>query len=493
MNLSIIFKLLSVILLTLTACFCISFAVEIIINSEHYHSANIAGWLACIAIGAATSLIFYMLSYKGDLRMYRREAMATIGLGWIAASLLGALPYLLLLPGCTFANALFESASGLTTTGASVFGDFSHKSPGLMFWRCMSQWIGGLGVVVFFVALLSFLGAGAKILYNNEASAQANELDVSRVQLGVWRIFVVYATLSTACLTGYKLAGMGWYDAIIHMFTTVSTGGFSAHEGSMATFNSPLIETICIVFMILGGTSFIAMIRMTHMRREDLRRFTEVYAYLAVLAVASIIIFLFLMRDAQWASSDMIDSLRDSAFQVVSIMTSTGYSTADYQLWAPITHVLLLCLMVLGGCTGSTAGGLKIVRFIVATKVCLRQIERSYRSRVVRPIKINGRVMEESTLEQGTTFLVLAGGILFFSTIIVAILEPQMSAAGTISATFATLLNIGPGLNEVGPSQNYGLLHDSTKIFLSVLMILGRIEFYALLALLMPGMWKRFN
>lgn len=491
MNTAIIFRLISVILLTLTLCFALSFGVGLVMNQGTQTSTDIAGWSICLGISGGLSLLFYMLGYGGSSRMFRREAMAVIGLGWLAASMVGALPYLILIPECSFADAFFESSSGLTTTGATAFPDLHAITPGLMFWRCMSQWIGGLGVVVFFVALLSFLGAGAKILYSNEASAHSTDLDTSRVQSGVLRIFALYAILSLSCALAYRLADMEWYDAIVHMFTTVSTGGFSPYPESKGWFESPLLEWICIVFMVLGGTSFLAMLKITRWRREDLKRITEVYIYLLILTAMSLIVSLFLHAQRGWTPSE--DILRTSTFHVVSIMTSTGYATEDYMLWPRATHVILLTLMVVGGCTGSTAGGLKVVRLIVAFKVCLRQIERSIRPRVVRPISINGRVMDEPTLEQGTVLLVLAATITTVSIPIVGIMEPGMSVGGTVSAVFACIFNIGPALNELGPTEHYGNLHSYTKVFLSLLMILGRLEFYALLVLLMPSMWRQYS
>lgn len=493
MNFSIILKLLGVILLTLTFCFCISFGVEWMMADSTEHPVNTVGWIICIAVSASLSWLFYMLGYKGHTRMFRREAMATIGLGWLLAANVGALPYLLVHPTMEFADAFFESASGLTTTGASIVDDFDAISPGLMFWRCLSQWIGGLGVVVFFVALLSFLGAGAKILYSNEASAQANELETSRVQVGVLRIFGVYLTLSIACLIAYHLAGMSWYEATVHMFTTLSTGGFGAYSSSMAYFNSPLIEWLCILFMVLGGTSFLVMLRMTKCKLVDYRQFTEIQLYYGIILVAATTISLLLLRELQWDWSQLHTVIRSSMFQVVSIMTTSGFSTVDFELWVPAAHIILLILMIFGGCSGSTSGGVKVVRLIVAFKVCLRQIERSYRSRVVRPIKINGRVMEESVLDQSIVFLVLAAGVCILSILLLAILEPTMSPMGVVSAVFASFFNIGPGLNEVGPAHSFSFLSDTSKVFLSLLMILGRLELYALLALMMPGMWKRFT
>lgn len=492
MNYGIIFRLIGVIFGTLFGCFALSAGVGWFMRGEALQPFNLEGWVISLALSGGLAAICLWMGRGHHKKLFRREAMAVIGLGWLGAALVGAVPYVIFLPNISVADAFFESTSGLTTTGASVLDHLETIPPGLMFWRCISQWIGGLGVVVFFVALLASLGAGAKMLYSNESSAHATELEATRVQAGVLRIFLLYGALSVACAVAYHLGGMGWYDAIIHMFTTLSTGGFSRYGASMAYFQSPLLEWLCVLFMLLSGTSFLAMIRLCRCRREDWLRMSEVYAYYAIALGSTLVIALFLL-ETDGHISHWSEALRDSAFQVSSIMTTTGFVTQDYQLWLPVTHIILLMLMVAGGCSGSTAGGVKVVRLVAAWKICLRQIERSFRSRIVRPIKLNGRTMDESALEQTTVFLVLAGGICVLCLPILAILEPQMSAAGTISALFACLFNVGPGLNEVGPTQNYAFMNDAAKTLLGILMILGRLEFYALFALCLPSMWKRFS
>nr|WP_234043825.1 TrkH family potassium uptake protein [Cerasicoccus arenae] len=425
--------------------------------------------------------------------MFRKEALATIGLGWILASLLGAIPYYLILPDSTFADGVFESASGFTTTGASVYGDLSIFPRGLLFWRCLSQWIGGLGVVVFFVAILSFLGAGAKILYSHESSGTSTDIESGRIQQGVLQILYLYLALSAACALILRALGMSWYDAVCHMFATLSTGGFGVYNSSLGAFPSPAIQWTVIVFMALGGTSFFVLLRVMQGRFRALFTNTEVIAYYSIIGISTLMLTLMLMTELGHGATDWEASLRAAAFQTVSIMTTTGFSTVDYQQWLPVGHMLLLFLMVIGGCSGSTGGGAKVVRIVVAFKVCRLQIEKAYRTRVVRPLHINGKVLDKDDQDSIVTwllllFLVLTGGIM-----IVALLEHSLGFTAQVTSVFACLFNIGPGLAEVGPTQNYGFLREPTKLVLSLLMILGRLELYAVLVLFSPALWKRFS
>ncbi|MEO0796546.1 MAG: TrkH family potassium uptake protein [Verrucomicrobiota bacterium] len=491
MNYPIIFKLLSVILSTVAIAFLASFIVGEAFYGETDKLAR-EEWLTSVAIAAILSIAMAYLGRNATPKMFRKEALATIGIGWIIASLVGALPYYLILPDSTFGDSVFESTSGLTTTGASVFGDLNELPKSLMFWRCLSQWIGGLGVVVFFVAILSFLGAGAKILYTNESSAASTDMESGKIQQGVLQILYLYLGLSAACALTYRALGMDWYDAICHMFTTIATGGFGTYNSSMAAFQSPWIQWACILFMILGGTSFFVLLRILHGRFRTIRTNTELIAYLGILFVSTMIITAMLLLELG-QTEDWEASLRAAAFQVVSLMTSTGYSTADYQQWLPEAHVILMLLMVIGGCSGSTAGGSKVVRFVIGFKVCRLQIEKAYRSRVVRPLHINGKVLDKDDQDNVTTYLLLLGLSFFAGLLILALLEHNIAFQTQISSIIGTLFNVGPGLEQVGPTGNYGFYREPTKLFFSLLMIMGRLELYAILVLFAPALWRRFS
>ena len=491
MNYAILFKLQSVILGAIAVAFGICVAVAFAFDNQFHEDLSVTGFSISFLVAACLSVGCFIIGKTGDNRMFRKEALATIGCGWIVASLVGALPYFLILDGISYTEAFFETASGLTTTGASILNELESLPRSLHVWRAMSQWMGGLGVVVFFVAVLSFLGAGAKVLYSRESSASAADLNTARVQSGVLKLVRLYLGLSIACTITFWLCGMSWFDALIHMFTTLSTGGFSTRSGSIADFANPTLEWAIIGFMALGGTSFLLIIDILNRRWRSLVQSTEVKAYYALLAVFSIAITLFLLSDDSMTIA-WTDAFRIATFQVVSIMTTTGFATADFDLWLPVTHMLLLSAMIIGGCSGSTAGGTKVIRIIVAGKVSAQQIEKAYRSRVIRPLKVNGKSLSLAEQETIIVYIVILTMVVFLGMLVVSFLEPSMSFEGTLSAMAACLFNIGPGFAEVGPTRNFADLHSYTLVFLSMLMILGRLELFALLVLLSPSLWKRF-
>lgn len=491
MNYAILFKLQGYIMGALAFAFAISLGLAMVHDSHSSHSLAVTGFGISCLVAACLCGGFLLIGRTGDNTLFRKEALATIGTGWLLASLIGALPYFLILPDISFAGAFFESASGLTTTGASVLSDLETLPRSLHFWRAISQWMGGLGVVVFFVAVLSFLGAGAKVLYSRESSAQAADLNTSRVQDGVLRLLYLYVGLSVICTIVYWICGLGWFDAIIHMFTTLSTGGFSTRSGSIADFANPALEWSVIFFMTVGGTSFLLIIEILRRNWRALKVSTEFKAYIGLIISFSLLIFVFLLSEAG-DNPDLHGLIRGATFQVISIMTTTGFATVDFDLWLPVTHILLLALMFIGGCSGSTAGGTKVIRFIVALKISAQHIEKAYRSRVVRALKVNGKSLSLTEQESIVVYIVILSLIVFSGTVVLSFLEPSMSFEGIVSAMAACLFNIGPGFAEIGPSHNFAGLHAYSQIFLSFLMIMGRLELFALLVLFSPALWKRF-
>lgn len=491
MNYSILFKLHSFILGALAIAFALSLGIALVENDSTSGKLAVTGFSFSLLAAVSLSIGFWVLGRTGNNTLYHKEALATIGTGWLLASIVGALPYILILPDLSLAEAFFESASGLTTTGASVLSDLERLPRSLHFWRAISQWIGGLGVVVFFVAVLSFLGAGAKVLYSRESSAEAADLNTSRVQEGVLRLLELYLGLSFLCTLAFRVCGLSWYESVIHMFTTLSTGGFSTRSGSIADFANPAFEWAVIAFMAIGGTSFLLMIELLRRRWRYLRLSSEFKAYAFLVLLFSALISAFLFFDPSSAAG-LHDTVRTAAFQVVSIMTTTGYATADFDQWLPVTHVLLVALMFIGGCSGSTAGGTKVIRLVVAFRIALQHVERAYRTRVIRPLQVNGKNLTRNEQDSIALYLVILGLVVFASTLIVALLEPAMSFEGIVSAMAACLFNIGPGLAEIGPTQNFAGLHGVTQVFLSLLMITGRLELYAILVLFSPALWKHF-
>ncbi len=495
MNHAVVLRLLAYTLGALTIAFAGCIGVAFFADSPGDRAHTISGFASAAGITAALGGFLAYLGRRGSTRFFRKEALAVIGLTWILSSLIGSLPYLLIIPEIGFANAVFESTSGITTTGASVLEELETLPRSLLLWRALSQWMGGLGVVVFFVAILSSLGVGAKILFSRESTTRSNELDSTRIQQGVLEILYLYLGLSAACSFCLRLAGMEWFDAIAHTFTTISTGGYSTRSGSIADFENPTIEWVLITFMCLGGTSFLIMLRLARGNWRSLRQATEIKAYYAILAVGTLLAAL-VIDGRVFSGTERLgsghDVFRIAAFQVASITTTTGFGTHDYETWAPAGSILMLILMMIGGCSGSTSGSTKVIRVVVAFRVIRLEIEKAFRARLVRPIRVNGQVLSEPVQNAAIVYIATIFLIAGVSFLIVGLLAPGLSILGILSSVISTLLNVGPGYAEVGPMENFGPLGSAPKFYLSFLMILGRIELFAVLVLFMPSFWKKY-
>ncbi|MCC5805243.1 MAG: TrkH family potassium uptake protein [Opitutales bacterium] len=490
MNYGVVLRLLAyttgALALAFSACLVLAFVVE----GPDHRARALLGFAVSTAVAAAIAGSLWYAGSTENKRFFRKEALTVIGVAWILASLIGALPYLLILPGISVPDAVFESASGITTTGASVLSGLEELPRSLLLWRALSQWMGGLGVVVFFVAILSSLGAGAKVLFTRESTTDSNELDSSRIQQGVLHILYLYLALSAACGVSLWFAGMGVFDAVAHTFTTISTGGYSTRSASIAAFESEAIEWVMVVFMALGGTSFLIMLRLARGDWRGLRRATEVKAYYLLLLCATGVTMLVIWESGEF--DNYHHALRVAAFQVVSLTTTSGFTTHDFDAWVPAGSILMLVLMMIGGCSGSTSGSTKVIRYVIAFRVLMLEIEKSFRTRLVRPIRVNGQILTNSAQRAAIVFITAMFLITGFSFIVVALVEPQMSMLGILSAVVSTLFNIGPGFAEVGPTENFSILRGPAKLYLSFLMVLGRIELFAVLVLFIPALWRRY-
>lgn len=490
MNSAIIYRLLGMVLIALSGAFTLCILVGTL-TGETLSDTSTQAFMASIILCMVSGGILFRLGKNGTQKLFRREALCVIGLSWIMASIVGALPYFLIVEDCSVADALFESTSGLTTTGATAFAHFHEFPKSLLFWRSLSQWVGGLGVVVFFVAILSSLGAGAKILFSNESSGASSDFDHGRIQSGAFYLMLYYLGLSAACLLAYKFGGMDWFQAVNHMMTTVSTGGFSTEPKSMEQFQSPLLEWTCILFMILGGVTFVYVINLLRMRKNKLSENNEIVYFFGILIVSSLLLTLYLIELTGELPSH--NSFRTAVFQAVSIMTTTGYSSVDFDAWLPAAKIILLILMLIGGCSGSTSGGIKVVRMMIAARIAFHSVILAFRPNLTKPIRINGRVLSASNSQSVVIFVTLNIIIGIVSMFYVSSIEPSLTPMETFSCVQATLFNIGPGFDSFGPTQNFGFLHGFTKAYLSLLMILGRLELYAVLVLFYPKIWKPYS
>ncbi|MBT5925535.1 MAG: TrkH family potassium uptake protein [Verrucomicrobia bacterium] len=452
------------------------------------------GTAKSFAISAAVSGIAGMICLffrdKNNKELLRKEAIAVVGLGWIICAVFGAIPYMLCTPVMSPVDSIFESMSGFTTTGASVIRDLTQYPKGILLWRSLTQWLGGMGILVLFVALLSSLRIGSRAIFLHESSANEIGGVANRTGKIALKLWTLYLAITFICLGGFKLFGMSWFDAVCHTFATVSTGGFSTHNESIAFFQSPGIELWTIFIMVVCSINFILYAWILKRRWDRWRDDEESKVFLIILLLGTLVIGIDLtVFDLEGSA---LHSFRVAAFQVVSIMTTTGFITADFSTWPPLSDVLLLLLMIIGGCAGSTSGGVKLSRWILFIKSIKAQINTEFRPSLITHLRLNGRPVSDA-LRIGTLFFVgLSSVTIMLATLVVSLLEPRMDIDSSVSAVLATLFNIGPGLGSVGPTHNFADLASYTKLLLCFLMAVGRLEFYAIFVLFFPSLWKRY-
>ena len=442
------------------------------------------GGAASVAMAlGATGVWFGRRARGGDL--HRREALLTVALAWLGASAVGALAYLFdgALP--TFVDGFFETASGLTTTGSTVMTNIEPQSQGILLWRSLTHWMGGMGIVVLFIAIFPELGVGGKHLFRSEVPGPITEglrPKIRETSMALWRIYLSLTAIDALLLMA---AGMGLYDAANHSMATMATGGFSTRNASLAAFDSAPIDGITVVFMILAGANFSLyyLILRGGWRQAILDR--ELVAYLAIIAVATAIVTV----DILPRHHELAHSFRFASFQVVSIMTTTGFATDDFNLYPSLSKLLLVGLMFVGGSAGSTAGGIKVYRFIVLVKASVGEIKKVFRPQAVLPVRVGGFVVPEETVRAVLGFFFLNMVIFMGASLYMAALGLDIVTSTTSVA--ATLYNIGPGLERVGAIENFAFIPTSGKVLLSMCMILGRLELMTLLVLLLPSFWRR--
>lgn len=437
------------------------------------------------AVAALALLWFGRRRERRDLR--QREAILLVVLVWAGVCLFGALPFYFSPYYGGLTDAVFEATSGFTTTGATVLSDVDGLPDPLHLWRSLSHWLGGMGIVVLGLAVLPLLGQGGSGLYRAEFSGSSAERLRPRVVETARALWRIYLLLTLTLFAALWLAGMNAFEAVCHALSTLGTGGFSTRTASIAAFDSPLIEYLLIVFMLLAGMSFIQHFRLWVER--DVGRVVrdyEVRAYVSLVMVATVLIALGLvLHDGLgWEPG-----LRAALFQVASIVTTTGFITADYNHWQPLAQLLLLLLMFIGGCTGSTAGGLKVARAALMTRVLNREFRRIAEPQAVFRVRLGGEVISEPTLSALLNLMFLAWWLFLLSSLVLAATGVDVLTA--ISAVAACQFNIGPGLAGVGPVENYGGLSDLAKWVLAFGMVAGRLEFYTLLVVFTRAFWRR--
>jgi trk system potassium uptake protein TrkH len=392
-------------------------------------------------------------------------------------------------PNFTYVDAYFETISGFTTTGSTVMTEIAGQSRGLHWWRSLTHWLGGMGIIVLFVAIFPQLGVGGKFLFKSEVPGPITEGLKPKIKQTAATLYWIYFTFTVVeALILWLLCGMSLHDAICHAFATMATGGFSTQNGSVADYDSAAIDYVITVFMVFAGINFSLYYGILRGRVSALFRDVELRVYLGLIAVATIVITLSIWNIDPRHDS-ILDPFRFAVFQVVAIITTTGFGTDDFSLWPPMSQLLLVALMFVGGMAGSTAGGMKIIRFIVVFKAIYAEVYRVFRPQAVLSVRVGRSVIPRETTTAILGFFAI--GILVFAAASLYMGYLGMDIVSATTSVAATLFNIGPGLARVGPVENFAFIPTSGKMVLSFCMILGRLEFLTILVLLLPEFWKR--
>ena len=439
-------------------------------------------------VAAATSLLLGVVMRRAggapvaEQRIRRVEGLAIVAATWLVIAHLAAIPYVW--SGLGFVDALFESMSGFTTTGATVLTDFTLFGRSVFFWRALTMWLGGLGVIALFIAVLPRLAIGGRELFFAEAAGPTDEKltpQLRQTALALWKLYTLLTIAEIAVLTA---VGMPLFDAICNSFATMAAGGFSPHPLSIAGYDSAAVEWIITIFMFVAGANFALQYRAVRGSRAALVQDEEFRAYAAVVAIAIVAVTGFLIRDG----NGVADALRHGAFQVVSIITTTGFASTDFQLWSDQAKMVLFLLMFIGGCAGSAAGGPKVVRHVLMARYTVRELTRTLHPRAVLPVKLGGRVVPESILRDVQVFMLFYLLTFAAGTAIVIALGADLITG--ISATIACLGNIGPGFDDVGPMANFAGLHPISKVVLTLEMWIGRLEVLTVLVFFRFEPWR---
>lgn len=453
----------------------------------YYRDASVVPLLESMVISLNVgALLFFFFKTSKTEYISPREGMAIVTLGWTAAGLTGALPFYLGGVFETFADAFFESVSGFTTTGSSVLTDIEAVPRGLLFWRSLIQWLGGMGIIVLSLAILPFLGVGGMQLYKAEVPSPVPDKLKPRLRDTAMILWKVYALISLVEVLLLMVGGMSFYDALCHTFTTMPTGGFSTKNTSIAHYDSVYFDYVVIFFMLLAGINFSLHYQMLKGKSLAFWRDPECRFFLAVVMILTLAVGWNLYGDVY---QTLADALRYGAFQVVSIVTTTGYATADYEQWPGMAQVIIFLCMFMGASAGSTGGGMKCVRVMLCFKYCYKELFALIHPRAVTRIKLGGKSVSDDIMQSIIGFLALYMGLFALCSILLAATGVDFVTAFT--AVGSSIGNIGPGFGLVGPVENYAQIPYLGKWLLIWCMLLGRLEIYTVIILLVPEFWRK--
>lgn len=452
--------------------------------SLYYNEYDINSFMISIILIGITGIILSKKTvYKKSIKT--KEGLAIVALGWILCSLFGSLPFIISGSIPSWIDSFFETVSGLTTTGATLIDNVEILPKGILFWRSFTHWIGGMGILVFTVALLPTIGVGGFQIFKAESPGPTAERIVPRIKNTAKILYITYISITVLEIVFLRIGGMSLYESTVHTFATVGTGGFSTKNSSIGAFNSTYIHIIISIFMLLSGVSFSLYYALFNRKWKDIFKNEELKLYLGIV-LSSVTLIALNINSKIYHNIGL--SFRDSLFQVSSIITTTGYSTVNFDEWPTFSKSILFLLMFVGGCAGSTSGGIKNIRILVLAKLVRREFRKIFHPRAVVPIKNRERAIPNDVVASISSFFILYIAIFALGTILISLEGINFESAA--SATASMLGNVGPGFGFVGPTCTYSNFSALSKLFLSLLMLLGRLELFTIMALFVPTTFK---
>lgn len=477
---------------TLVVLVSLTMLVPLVMAWGYGETAALTAFGIATTVGVVVGGLAFLAGRRGLQQEARyRDALAVVGLAWVFCAAVGCLPYILTdtIPG--FISAYFETMSGFTTTGASVMERVEYKPNGdlvphsILFWRCLTQWLGGIGIVVLFVAVLPAMGP-SRLLFHMEVPGVGEKSFFGKIRDTAAILWLIYLSLTVLAALSLKVAGMTWFDSVCHSLTTTSTGGFSTHTESLAYFESSAIRIVTTVFMLLAGVNFMLYFMAARGALRRAHKNPELRLYVVVIFVVTAIV----TSDLLWrgAFSEFPAALEAATFQVATLGTSTGFASENFDLWPATSKMLLLFLMFSGACAGSTSGGLKLYRILVVFKYSLRAVHQHIRPKGVETVRMGDGVLSPETLRSVTAMVMIFMLMFFGGAFVLSLMGMQLTEAFT--ASLSALGNVGPGLGEIGPTGNYANVPDGGKLLLAWLMLVGRLEVFTALSLLTVTLWR---
>lgn len=480
MNYKIVLKIIGNVLVYEALLLLLPFAIALTYSGEDANS-----FLITIAITLIVALVLRNIKIK-DKSMYAKEGFLTVGLAWIAIAAFGALPFVISGSIPSYIDAFFETVSGFTTTGATILTEVESLPKGILFWRSLTHWIGGMGFLIFILALVPTIGSNSIHLLKAESPGPNPGKIVPKIRETAKILYIIYLVLTIIQTILLIMSGLSVYDSVIHALGTAGTGGFSNMNLSVGAFNNPTAEWIITIFMILFGVNFSLYFQLIKGNIKGFFKNEELKYYLLIVLVSIVFIAINII---DFNNGNIVLSIRQSSFQVASIISTTGYATTDFNLWPSLSKTIIMILMIVGAMAGSTAGGIKTIRLVIMMKAIRRGIDKILHPKRIQSVKVDGKVVDEETIS-GVLLFIGAYSVIYLIALFIVSFD-GFDLVSNITAVLTAISNVGPGLEMVGPVGNFSAFSNLSKIVLSFCMLAGRLEIYPMLIMFSKSIWKR--